>query len=94
MDVEFSPTGEELVSGSYDRTVRLWSRMKGHSRYVTGLLQLLHFVVFSIWEFVRSLILEIFWETFFIFRLEERIADSPARVEIYTIPNVCSGFSP
>lgn len=32
MDVEFSPTGEELVSGSYDRTVRLWSRMKGHSR--------------------------------------------------------------
>ncbi|RKF56988.1 Protein sof1 [Erysiphe neolycopersici] len=32
MDVEFSPTGEELVSGSYDRTVRLWGRMKGHSR--------------------------------------------------------------
>jgi WD repeat and SOF domain-containing protein 1 len=32
MDVQFSPTGEELVSASYDRTVRLWSRMKGHSR--------------------------------------------------------------
>ena len=32
MDVEFSPTGEELVSASYDRTVRLWSRAKGHSR--------------------------------------------------------------
>ncbi|KAH7397641.1 U3 small nucleolar RNA associated protein [Cadophora sp. MPI-SDFR-AT-0126] len=32
MDVEFSPTGEELVSASYDRTIRLWSRMKGHSR--------------------------------------------------------------
>jgi len=32
MDVEFSPTGEELVSASYDRTVRLWSRMQGHSR--------------------------------------------------------------
>ncbi|CCU75509.1 U3 small nucleolar RNA associated protein [Blumeria hordei DH14] len=32
MDVEFSPTGEELVSASYDRTVRLWSRNKGHSR--------------------------------------------------------------
>src|SRR5271156_1988909 len=32
MDIEFSPTGEELVSASYDRTVRLWSRMKGHSR--------------------------------------------------------------
>lgn len=34
MDVEFSPNGEELVSGSYDRTVRLWSRSKGHSRDV------------------------------------------------------------
>ncbi|TVY59668.1 Protein sof1, partial [Lachnellula suecica] len=32
LDVEFSPTGEELVSASYDRTIRLWSRMKGHSR--------------------------------------------------------------
>lgn len=32
MSVEFSPTGEELVSGSYDRTIRLWNRDKGHSR--------------------------------------------------------------
>lgn len=32
MSVEFSPTGEELVTASYDRTVRLWSRNKGHSR--------------------------------------------------------------
>ena len=32
MDVEFSPTGEELVSASYDRTVRLWERAGGHSR--------------------------------------------------------------
>lgn len=32
MDIEFSPTGEELVSASYDRTVRLWDRSKGHSR--------------------------------------------------------------
>jgi WD repeat and SOF domain-containing protein 1 len=34
MDVEFSPTGEELVSASYDRSVRIFSRMKGHSRDV------------------------------------------------------------
>ncbi|KAF9733414.1 hypothetical protein PMIN06_007535 [Paraphaeosphaeria minitans] len=32
MSVEFSPTGEELVSGSYDRSVRLWERQKGHAR--------------------------------------------------------------
>jgi WD repeat and SOF domain-containing protein 1 len=32
MDIEFSPTGEELVSASYDRTVRLWNRIRGHSR--------------------------------------------------------------
>ncbi|KAI6781358.1 U3 small nucleolar RNA associated protein [Emericellopsis cladophorae] len=34
MDVEFSPTGEELVSASWDRTVRLWNRDRGHSRDV------------------------------------------------------------
>lgn len=34
MDVEFSPTGEELVSGSYDRSIRLWKRNEGHSRDV------------------------------------------------------------
>lgn len=34
MDVEFSPTGEELVSASYDRSVRLWRRNQGHSRDV------------------------------------------------------------
>jgi WD repeat and SOF domain-containing protein 1 len=32
MSVDFSPTGEEIISGSYDRTVRLWERSKGHSR--------------------------------------------------------------
>ena len=32
MDVDFSPTGEGLVSASYDRTVRLWSRASGHSK--------------------------------------------------------------
>ncbi len=34
MDVEFSPTGEQLVSASYDRSIRLWNRNQGHSRDV------------------------------------------------------------
>jgi len=34
MDVEFSPTGEELVTASYDRSIRLWNRDRGHSRDV------------------------------------------------------------
>ncbi|KAJ2780293.1 Protein sof1 [Coemansia javaensis] len=32
MDVDYSPTGHELVSGSYDRTLRLWDVNRGHSR--------------------------------------------------------------
>ncbi|KAK6428006.1 Protein sof1, partial [Oleoguttula sp. CCFEE 5521] len=32
MDIDFSPTGEELVSASYDRSIRLWKRNEGHSR--------------------------------------------------------------
>ncbi|KAI0025099.1 WD40 repeat-like protein [Xylariomycetidae sp. FL0641] len=32
MDVNFSPTGEQLVTASYDRTIRLWNRDEGHSK--------------------------------------------------------------
>lgn len=34
MDVDFSPTGEELVTASYDRTIRLWNRDRNHSREI------------------------------------------------------------
>ncbi|KAF2403173.1 WD40 repeat-like protein [Trichodelitschia bisporula] len=34
MDVAWSPTGTELVTASYDRTIRLWNRENGHSRDV------------------------------------------------------------
>lgn len=34
MDVDFAPTGKEIVTGSYDRTIRLFSVDKGHSRDV------------------------------------------------------------
>jgi WD repeat and SOF domain-containing protein 1 len=34
MGCDWSPTGEEFVSGSYDRTVRLWKRDAGKSRDV------------------------------------------------------------
>jgi len=32
MSCDWSPTGREFVSGSYDRTVRLWDTGKGKSR--------------------------------------------------------------
>ena len=34
IDVDFSPTGQEFVSGSYDRTIRVFKRFDGHSREV------------------------------------------------------------
>lgn len=45
MDVEFSPTGEELVSASYDRTVRLWNRDSGHSRDIYHTKRMQRFVL-------------------------------------------------
>lgn len=35
MDVDYSPTGEELVTGSYDRTIRIYKAREGHSRCVS-----------------------------------------------------------
>jgi WD repeat and SOF domain-containing protein 1 len=32
MDIDFSPTGEEVVTGSYDRTIRIFHSRSGHSR--------------------------------------------------------------
>jgi hypothetical protein len=34
MDVDYAPTGKEFVAGSYDRSVRIFSRDAGHSREV------------------------------------------------------------
>ncbi|XWS54141.1 hypothetical protein CRYUN_Cryun10bG0063500 [Craigia yunnanensis] len=34
MDIDFSPTGREFVTGSYDRTVRIFQYNGGHSREV------------------------------------------------------------
>lgn len=32
MHIDFSPTGQRLVSASYDRSIRLWDRAQGHSQ--------------------------------------------------------------
>ncbi|CUS22232.1 LAQU0S05e00672g1_1 [Lachancea quebecensis] len=34
MDVDFSPTGDEIVTGSYDKTIRIYQVKHGHSREV------------------------------------------------------------
>jgi len=33
MDVDYSPTGKEFVSGSFDKTIRVFPCDRGHSRY-------------------------------------------------------------
>ncbi|CCX13661.1 WD40-repeat-containing domain protein [Pyronema domesticum] len=49
MDVDYSPTGEELVTGSYDRTVRIFKAREGHSRdvYHTKRMQRVFSVAFT-----------------------------------------------
>lgn len=34
LDVDYSPTGQEIVSGGYDKTVRIFNARQGHSRDV------------------------------------------------------------
>jgi DDB1- and CUL4-associated factor 13 len=53
MDVDYSPTGQSLVSGSYDKTIRLFpARETGHSRdmYHTKRMQKVFCVRFSMDE--------------------------------------------
>lgn len=49
MDIDFSPTGREFVTGSYDRTVRIFSYNGGHSKevYHTKRMQRVFCVKFS-----------------------------------------------
>ena len=34
LDIDYSPTGKEFISGSFDRTVRLWEEKLSHCRDV------------------------------------------------------------
>jgi WD repeat and SOF domain-containing protein 1 len=49
IDVDYSPTGEELVTGAYDRTLRIFDARQGHSRdvYHTKRMQRLFCVKYS-----------------------------------------------
>lgn len=49
LDVDYSPTGQELVTGSYDRTIRIFNSNEGHSRdlYHTKRMQRVFSVRFS-----------------------------------------------
>jgi WD repeat and SOF domain-containing protein 1 len=50
IDLDFSPTGKEFVTGSYDKTVRIYEMDKGHSRevYHTKRMQRLTSVVWTL----------------------------------------------
>jgi len=41
IDLDYSPTGRELVSGSYDKTVRIWTTDSGRSREVSKVFSLI-----------------------------------------------------
>ncbi|KAI8086160.1 WD40-repeat-containing domain protein [Halteromyces radiatus] len=49
MDIDYSPTGQEIVTGSYDRSVRIFDVQRGHSRdmYHTKRMQRVFCVQFS-----------------------------------------------
>ncbi|KAG0326163.1 rRNA-processing protein sof1 [Dissophora globulifera] len=49
MSVDYSPTGEEIVTGGYDRTVRLFNARQGHSRdiYHTNRMQRVFSVLYT-----------------------------------------------
>jgi WD repeat and SOF domain-containing protein 1 len=34
LDVDYAPTGQEFVSGSFDKSIRIFARDSGHSRLV------------------------------------------------------------
>lgn len=45
-DVDFSPTGQELVTGSYDKTIRIYRANEGHSRDIYHTKRMQH--IFSV----------------------------------------------
>ncbi|KAF9423753.1 rRNA-processing protein sof1, partial [Entomortierella beljakovae] len=49
MSVDYSPTGEEIVTGGYDRSVRIFNAREGHSRdiYHTNRMQRVFSVVYT-----------------------------------------------
>ncbi|CAG8507701.1 2500_t:CDS:10 [Paraglomus brasilianum] len=50
LDVDYSPTGEEIVTGAYDRTLRIFRSREGHSRdvYHTKRMQRIFCVKYSV----------------------------------------------
>jgi len=34
LDLDYSPTGKEFVTGSFDKTVRIWGSSSGRSREI------------------------------------------------------------
>lgn len=56
LDVDYSPTGKEFVSASFDKTIRIFPKDQGRSRLATRILKSNTFFFFSIIDDIHTIL--------------------------------------